>query len=349
MASEWGEGISRYLRAILGEGIVGEQARTDAQLLERFRGLGGEPAELSFMLLVERHGPMVLRTCRAILRDEHDVQDAFQAVFLVLVHKSGSLWVEDSLGPWLHAVSLRVAISARDSAIRRRTHEQRAAERTPRFPVEGRGGDDLAPAIHEEVGRLPDGFRRAVVLCDLQGLSHEEAARRLGWPIGTLKSRQARGRDKLRSRLIRRGLTPAATGFASFLATERASASAALPLRLLNSTSRVAALVARNQVAAGMISTTASALSKKVLHTMFLNRLKIAASVFIALSSFSGQSPGRSELRVWRSLPRSRLRSRPRPWDRRRSDVPSRPRTNPNPASTPSRQETWKPTLPCPT
>ena len=284
MASERDGGIARHLRAILGKGTAGQRARTDAQLLERFRDRGGEAAELSFTLLIERHGPMVLRTCRAILRDEQDVQDAFQAVFLVLVHKAGSLWVEDSLGPWLHAVSLRVAISARDSLIRRRMHERRAAERTPQASDEGREAGDLAPVIHEEVGRLPDGYRRAVVLCDLEGLSHEEAARRLGWPIGTLKSRQARGRDKLRARLTRRGLAPTVTGFATLLATERASASAALPLRLVDSTSRIAALVARNQGAAGMISTTAIVLTRGVLHAMFLNRLKIAASVLFAIS-----------------------------------------------------------------
>lgn len=288
MTSERDGSIAHYLRAILGRGTVGERARTDAQLLERFRDRGGEAAELSFTLLIERHGPMVLRTCRAILRDEQDVQDAFQAVFLVLVHKAGSLWVEDSLGPWLHAVSLRVAISARDSLIRRRTHERRATERTPQASAEDRGNDDLAPAIHEEVGKLPDGYRRAVVLCDLEGLSHEEAARRLGWPIGTLKSRQARGRDKLRARLLRRGLAPAATGFATLLATERAFASVALPLRLVNSTSRIAALVARNQGAAGMISTTAIVLTRGVLHAMFVKRLKIAASVLFVLGSFSG-------------------------------------------------------------
>lgn len=268
MASERDGGISRNLRAIFGEGIVGagivgERARTDAQFLERFRDRGSETAELSFTLLIERYGPMVLRTCRTLLRDEHDVQDAFQAVFLVLVHKAGSLWVEDSLGPWLHAVSLRVALSARDSAIRRRAHEQRAAERTPRVPDGGQEGDDLAPAIHEEVDRLPDGYRRAVVLCDLEGLSHEKAARRLGWPIGTLKSRQARGRDKLRSRLIRRGVAPAATGLATFLANESASAAAVLPLRLVNSTSRVATLMVKNRASVARLGDTSEGVAHR--------------------------------------------------------------------------------------
>jgi RNA polymerase sigma factor (sigma-70 family) len=229
---------------------------------------------------------MVMQVCRKVLRDEHDALDAFQAVFLILVRRAGSLRIGDSLGPWLHAVALRVATSARDSANRRRALEQKAIAMANRPVVRvERADDDLGPAIHEEIGRLPDGCRKAVVLCDLEGLSHEEAARRLGWPVGTVKSRQARGRDKLRSRLTRRGLAPVATGAAALLATQRASA--ALPMRIVDSTARVAALVAQNQAAAGLISTATIVLSQGVLRAMLLNRIKIAASALILAGSFS--------------------------------------------------------------
>ena len=101
---------------------------TDGQLLERFTAQGGEAAELAFATLVERHGPMVLRVCRSVLRDPEEAHDAFQATFLVLVRRAGSLWVRDSLGPWLHQVAYRVASCARSAAARRRRHERRAAE-----------------------------------------------------------------------------------------------------------------------------------------------------------------------------------------------------------------------------
>src|SRR4051794_18331258 len=108
-------------------GVVGEL--TDGQLLERFGTGPGEAAELAFAALVERHAAMVLRACRSQLADPHDAQDAFQATFLVLVRKARSLWVRDSLGPWLHDVAWRVARHARSAASRRSRHGRRAAER----------------------------------------------------------------------------------------------------------------------------------------------------------------------------------------------------------------------------
>ena len=113
------------LRTLFNVGAIGDM--TDGQLLERFAA-GGEAAELAFAALVERHGPVVLHTCRSILRDEHEAEDAFQATFLVLVRKAGSLWVRDSLGPWLHQVAYRAARCSRSAAARRAAHERRAAE-----------------------------------------------------------------------------------------------------------------------------------------------------------------------------------------------------------------------------
>src|SRR5262249_11923617 len=162
----------------------------------------------------------------------------FQAVFPVLVRKAGSLWVQDSLGPWLHAVALRVAAGARASAALRRSHERRRAEMEPRSDGGPGGADDeLSAALHEGVGRLPEGYRKAIALCDLEGLTHEEAARRLGWPIGTVKSRQVRGRERLRGRLIRRGLAPVSATIVATLSAERADA--AVPASLVDATVKV--------------------------------------------------------------------------------------------------------------
>src|SRR3954471_10456797 len=119
---------SRYVRMLFDAGTAG--GLTDGQLLERFTARGGEAAELAFAALVERHGPMVFRVCRSVLRDPHEAHDAFQATFLVLVRRAGSLWVRESLGPWLHQVAYRVASCARSAEARRRRHERRAAERS---------------------------------------------------------------------------------------------------------------------------------------------------------------------------------------------------------------------------
>ena len=117
--------ILRQIRTLFNVGTVREL--TDGQLLERFATERSEVAELAFAALVERHGPMVLRVCRAVLTDPHDTDDAFQATFLVLLKKARALWVRDSLGPWLHQVAFRTASCARVSAARRRRPERRAA------------------------------------------------------------------------------------------------------------------------------------------------------------------------------------------------------------------------------
>ncbi|WP_406697322.1 sigma-70 family RNA polymerase sigma factor [Singulisphaera sp. Ch08] len=101
-------GASRlYLQVLFEEGSL--TGLTDGQLLERFATGRGDAAELAFTVLVERHGPMVQRACRGILRDDHEAMDAFQATFLVLIRKGRSLWIRDSLGPWLHRVACRAA------------------------------------------------------------------------------------------------------------------------------------------------------------------------------------------------------------------------------------------------
>jgi RNA polymerase sigma factor (sigma-70 family) len=205
----------------------------DGALIERFFVRRDEEA---FAALVERHGPMVLGVCRAVVRDEHEAHDAFQATFLVLVRRARSLWVRETIGPWLHGVAWRIAMRARAAAGRRKRHERRAAEMASR-PVEGAGPAEAEALIHEEVNGLPDRFRTAVVLCDLEGLTTDQAAARLGSPVGTVRSRLTRGRDRLRARLIRRGLAPA---IGAAVASGKVSAAAVVPAALAEATVRVA-------------------------------------------------------------------------------------------------------------
>lgn len=159
-----------------------------------------------FTALVQRHGPMVLRVCRSVLSDPNDADDAFQATFPVLVRRAGSLWVHEALGPWLHQVAHRTAVCARSAAARRWRHEEAASVRSSRFTDAHVEAHDLAEVLHGEVSRLPDRYRVVIVLCLLEGLTHAQAAGRLGWPAGTVQSRLARGKALLRDRLTRREL-----------------------------------------------------------------------------------------------------------------------------------------------
>jgi RNA polymerase sigma factor (sigma-70 family) len=221
----------RQLDSLFNEGTVA--GLTDAQLLERFTSAPAESAELAFEALVQRHGPMVFRVCRAILRDSHDAHDAFQTTFLVLVKKARRLWVRESLGPWLHEVAHRTASRARSAGARRRKHERLAA-RCAAGSGDGAHLTDLEAILHEELGRLPEQYRAAVVLCLLEGVGLDQAAGQLGCPVGTIHSRLARGRARLRDRLTRRGLAPAVGVIATALAGEITAP--AVPAALVDST-----------------------------------------------------------------------------------------------------------------
>ena len=173
-----------------------------ADLLARFVARRDEAA---FAALVARHGPMVLATCRRLLPAGDDADDAFQATFLVLARRAGSVRAE-RLAPWLHGVARRVAGRARAVAARRRGREGGDLPDVADPPPGA--GPDLRAVIDEELARLPEKYRAPLVLCYLDGLTHLEAADQLGWPVGSVRSRLARGRDRLRGGLSRRGLAP---------------------------------------------------------------------------------------------------------------------------------------------
>jgi RNA polymerase sigma factor (sigma-70 family) len=267
------------IEALFDGGVIGEQ--TDRQLLQLFADRDPMAAELAFTVLVRRHGPMVFRACRAILRDPHAAEDAFQATFLVLARKAGGLWVRGSLGPWLLSVARRVAYCARTDASRQRAHERTAAERAAPATVDP-GWDDRDAILHEELVRLPEKYRTAVVLCDLEGLTQEQAARQLGWPDGTVRSRLARGRERLRERLTRRGMAPAVV-----LAGQR-------PLIDLTSVALVQSTVQGalrhvpgqalgSMAAAGVVPAAVATLAEKGMRTMLFARSKTLAWALVLL------------------------------------------------------------------
>ena len=257
---------------------------SEGELLDRFvRGRD----ESAFEALVARHGPMVLGVCRQLLRDPNDVDDAFQATFLVLVRKAATLRRCDLLGNWLYGVAMRVAMRARSQAARRmgRFGQQGAIEKLAAAEDLGDSprstatllDPECAPWLHQEVSYLPEKYRTPVVLCYFEGLTHDEAASRMGCPLGTVKGRLSRARDLLRRRLTRRGMALSATALASQLTAPHAQA--AVPAALEMSTTRAALAQissAGTSFAWGSsISIPVTALAEGVLHTMIWTQVKM--------------------------------------------------------------------------
>ena len=270
----------RTIRALFNAGTVG--GLNDGQLLERFASRDGDGAELAFSSLVERHGPMVLRVCRTVLRDAHDAEDAFQATFLILALKAASIRGRQSLSSWLYSVAYNVATTARSSAARRRSHELKAGQtRSPAFTEDV--PDDLGEVIHEELERIPERYRVVLVLCCLEGLTQHQAAQQLGWPLGTVQSRLARGRERLRARLARRRLDPSAGISMPWLASEATRAT--LAPALANSTMRLAVTIgATRALAVGTGPTAVTTLARRAIMNMLLTKIQTtgAAALLVA-------------------------------------------------------------------
>jgi RNA polymerase sigma factor (sigma-70 family) len=263
----------RFIEAGYGEQI------SDGQLLDRFIEQWDQAA---FCDLVHRHGPMVLGVCRRILRDTHAAEDAFQATFLLLVRKAGSVRKRGSVGPWLYGVAQRVAlVEARGGSSRRNSPARLDPEVASGDDLNELERDELHAALHEELGRLPEKYRAPLVLCYIEGQTHESVARQLGWPIGTVRVRISRGRDLLGTRLIRRGLTPVAVLLALNLLPKT---EAAVPARLVEATVQAAARVAaKERMARGEIPSRVVNLERKVRMAMKLTRVKWAASIALAV------------------------------------------------------------------
>jgi RNA polymerase sigma factor (sigma-70 family) len=202
----------------------------DASLLRRFLDHRDEAA---FAALVARHGPMVHGVCRRLL-NAHAAEDAFQACFIVLARKAGTIWPRESVAAWLHGVARRVARKARCAG--RRPTVPLAERVDPRpDPLDQLSARELVAILDEEIERLPAVYRLPILLCCLEGKSQEEAARQLGWTSGSVKGRLERGRARLHARLARRGLTLAAP-----LAALEVSRGAEAPTLLAGSTAHAA-------------------------------------------------------------------------------------------------------------
>ncbi len=252
---------------------------SDSQLLQSFIA---RRDEVAFEALVRRHGPMVLAVCRRVTGNEQDAEDSFQATFFVLVRKAGSLGSAELVGNWLYGVAYRTALKARTASARRQAQEKQV-RLMPELKTEAEDiWLDLQPLLDRELNRLPDKYRVPVVLCELEGRTRKEVARRLRIPEGTLSSRLATARKMLAKRLARQGL--AISGSTIGFALTQKSATACLPTSLINSTVKAAALIATGQlIAKGIVSSQVAALTEGVLKAMFLTKLKVAVGVILAI------------------------------------------------------------------
>jgi RNA polymerase sigma factor (sigma-70 family) len=272
--------LSKQIGVLFDAGALGAMA--DRDLLELF-ARGGEAAEAAFATMVERHGPMVLGVCRQVLSDGHLAEDAFQVTFLLLARRARSIHDPDALAGWLHRVGRRVSLRARAGVYRRKHWEgpQTGDIDVAVVAADALERDELRTLIHDEIDRLASAQRLPILLCALEGLSHEEAARRLGWKLGTVKSRLVRGRRCLQGRLARRGLAPAHQAVPGI--DDNRAYTAPVPLLLALGTTRAALQSCPGTAStAARLSASVALLLQRELSALFVAKFKLAAGVAIA-------------------------------------------------------------------
>jgi RNA polymerase sigma factor (sigma-70 family) len=279
MATISGGNVFAELRKVLfqddGAGL------SDAQLLTCFIEQRDEAA---FEALLRRHGPMVLGVCRRILRRVADVEDAFQATFLVFVRKAAAIRSRETVGNWLYGVAYNTALKARALNARRDMRERNTVDSLETVAVqEDSRWHELQPLLDRELSRLPDKHRLPIVLCDLEGKPRKDAAQQLGLAEGTLSSRLTRGRALLAGRLAHHGVVLSGSVLGALLLQSAASAS--LPAPLVSATLASAIGCASGQIAAGTaISERVAALTKGVLTMMWISKFKTPAVMVVALA-----------------------------------------------------------------
>jgi RNA polymerase sigma factor (sigma-70 family) len=278
------------MATISGGRVIAELRRTlfqgdcaglsDGQLLTCFVEQRDEAA---FEALVRRHGPMVLGVCRRILRRVADVEDAFQATFLVFVRKAAAIRSREAVANWLYGVAHNTALKARALNARRGVRERNSVDSLECVAVEpDNRWQELQPLLDRELSRLPDKHRLPIVLCDLEGKPRKDAALQLGLAEGTLSSRLTRGRALLAGRLAHHGVVLSGAVLAGLLVQSAASANVPAPLVAATLTGAIACVSGRIPTGA-VISARVVALTKGVLTTMWIAKFKLPALVVVAL------------------------------------------------------------------
>jgi RNA polymerase sigma factor (sigma-70 family) len=267
--------ILHYLRQVLGASAGG--GVSDADLLRRFVHQRDEAA---FELLLWRHAAMVLHVCRQVLSNADAAEDAFQATFLVFVRKAGSISRHEALGSWLYRVAYRIALKARARSKMRVPVPAELDRLAGPAETEDAAQRELRRVVCEEVDRLPDKYRAPIVACFFEGKTHEEAAKQLDWPRGTVAGRLARARELLRRRLLRRGVTLTMGALLTALAVRPAQAALT---GLVHSVIHTARLLMAGQAASAVVSPHVAALMEGVLQAMYWTRMKTFAAVLFVV------------------------------------------------------------------
>jgi RNA polymerase sigma factor (sigma-70 family) len=266
-------GIASVLAYFRRQAVPGAEVAPDYELLRQFVETGSEAA---FETLVRRHGPMVYGVARRVLRNGHAAEDAFQATFLALARKARSLRSRTAVGGWLYRVALRAALRAKP---------QEAIRRTPRAsadPAVDAEWSELRAVLDEEIDKLPDRCRLAVIACYLRGRTADEAAKEFGCPRGTVLSRLAAAREKLRYGLTRRGYAISVAGLTAGLTGE--ATSAALPSTLV-------ALALKTALPGAVLAPTVVTLAQGVMHAMWITKVK-GAVISLAAVGLLGVGAG---------------------------------------------------------
>lgn len=273
--------IREHLRQLLE--VQCSRSLTDGALLDRFAETADQVA---FGQLIGRHGPMVLNTCRGVLGNSADADDAFQAAFLMLARKASSIRKRDSVASWLFAVARRLALHARTGIQRRAVRECQVGNMERTLAPAKSDSTELQAILDEELSRLPERYRAPLVLCYLEGLSRTEAARQLGCKPGAVKIRLERGRNRLRARLLRRGLAPT-TGLIVALLSQTASAHVSVAM-IRSTTQAATAYVAGAGLFTGLVSERALTLVEGMRKAMLLSKLKIVTIALFTMGLLGG-------------------------------------------------------------
>ncbi len=273
MTQSRNDGFVGQITRFLNWGTVAGQE--DGQILERF-AIHGDGA--AFEALVNRHGPTVLGVCRRFLRDPNDVDDAFQATFVILARKASGLRDPNALGPWLHGVAFKVASRARVESDRRNVRESPNLQAIALTHAPESGGSDLRWLLDEEILRLPDKLRLPVVLCLIEGKTYDEAALQLRWTAGMVRGRLSEARVRLRDRLTRRGVAPSVA--LAMCKLERLI----VPQRLIDTASRITTEVITRQVG----TCSALTLANRTMGSWLMTRIGKAALILIAVGVVLG-------------------------------------------------------------
>jgi RNA polymerase sigma factor (sigma-70 family) len=276
--------LLRHVRRVLAARETDTLA--DRDLLERF---ARDRDEAAFAALVRRHGPMVLHVCQRILHNRHDAEDAFQTAFLTLARTAASRTWQESVGTWLYLVASRQALRLKAATDRRARLQPHVPPAPPPDPLAAAGDRELCALLHEQLGGLPERYRAPLVLCGLEGRTRDEAARQLGWSLGTLRRRLEQGRELLRKRLERRGVGVPELAGALLLGPDR---TLPLPAALLQETiAGAVAPVGPGSVTASLATGVQTlAASRRLLTAAWVLLAGLTAGGFLLIDA-GGQAP----------------------------------------------------------